>query len=30
MGQCNDSFSAIRVAQALAEAFGTDVSTACP
>jgi hydroxylamine reductase len=26
MGQCNDSFSAIRVAQALAEAFGTDVN----
>lgn len=27
MGQCNDSFSAIRVAQALAEAFGTDVNS---
>jgi hydroxylamine reductase len=26
MGQCNDSFSAIRVAQALAQAFGTDVN----
>ncbi|MBE1237376.1 hydroxylamine reductase [Phaeovibrio sulfidiphilus] len=26
MGQCNDSYSAIRVAQALAEAFGTDVN----
>jgi hydroxylamine reductase len=26
MGQCNDSFSAIRVAQALADAFGTDVN----
>lgn len=26
MGQCNDSFSAIKVAQALAEAFGTDVN----
>jgi len=26
MGQCNDSFSAVRVAQALAEAFGTDVN----
>ncbi|MBE0532549.1 MAG: hydroxylamine reductase [Rhodospirillales bacterium] len=27
MGQCNDSFSAIRVALALAEAFGTDVNS---
>ena len=27
MGQCNDSFSAIRVAVALAEAFGTDVNS---
>ncbi|MBT3359708.1 MAG: hydroxylamine reductase [Rhodospirillales bacterium] len=26
MGQCNDSFSAVRVAQALADAFGTDVN----
>ena len=26
MGQCNDSFSAIKVAQALADAFGTDVN----
>ena len=26
MGQCNDAFSAVRVAQALAEAFGTDVN----
>jgi hydroxylamine reductase len=27
MGQCNDSFSAIKVASALAEAFGTDVNS---
>jgi len=27
MGQCNDAFSAIRVAQALADAFGTDVNS---
>ncbi|WP_337995750.1 hydroxylamine reductase [Oleispirillum naphthae] len=26
MGQCNDSFSAVKVALALAEAFGTDVN----
>ncbi len=26
MGQCNDAFSAIKVASALAEAFGTDVN----
>ena len=26
MGQCNDSFSAVRVAQALANAFGTDIN----
>ncbi|SBV96698.1 Hydroxylamine reductase [uncultured Alphaproteobacteria bacterium] len=26
MGQCNDSYSAVRVALALAEAFGTDVN----
>lgn len=26
MGQCNDSFSAIKVAQALADAFGTDIN----
>ena len=26
MGQCNDSFSAVRVAQALADAFGTDIN----
>ncbi|HBP37410.1 MAG TPA: hydroxylamine reductase [Clostridiales bacterium] len=26
MGQCNDSYSAIRVAVALAEAFGTDIN----
>ena len=26
MGQCNDSFSAVKVAQALARAFGTDVN----
>jgi hydroxylamine reductase len=27
VGQCNDSYSAIRIAQALAEAFGTDVNS---
>ena len=27
MGQCNDSFSAIRVAQALADAFETDINS---
>ena len=27
MGQCNDAYSAIVVAQALAEAFGTDVNS---
>jgi hydroxylamine reductase len=27
MGQCNDSYSAIRVATALAEAFGTDINS---
>lgn len=26
MGQCNDAFSAVKVAQALAQAFGTDVN----
>jgi len=26
MGQCNDAFSALKVAQALAQAFGTDVN----
>jgi len=26
MGQCNDSYSAVRVAMALADAFGTDVN----
>lgn len=27
MGQCNDSYSAIRVASALAEAFETDINS---
>ncbi len=27
MGQCNDAFSAIRVASALADAFGTDINS---
>jgi hydroxylamine reductase len=27
VGQCNDSYSAIRIAKALAEAFGTDVNS---